>query len=155
MYIPKHLLRAKYHSVFKSHLIYACENWGQNQTNYYFKRLLHLQKKALRIIDFKPQTSPSNCIFRKNKIVKISDFAKYKYALFVRKSLRQDNVVIFKNMLTQLNLNHNHNTRAAINHLLDIPQKQTCNYGTYFMVFTASRIWNDILRKSKIFHQQV
>ena len=106
------------------------------------------KKKALRIIHFKPQTSPSECIFKKNKILKISDFVKYKYALFVRKSLRQENEVIFNNMFTPLNLNHDHNTRAAINHLLDIPQKQTCHYGTYSMVFTASKIWNDILRKS-------
>ena len=34
-------------------------------------------------------------------------------------------------VFTPLNLNHDHNTRGAINHLLDIPQKQTCHYGTY------------------------
>ena len=73
---------------------------------------------------------------------------KYKYALLVKKSLRQEYVVIFNNMFTPLNLNYDHNTHAALNHLLDIPQKQTCHYGTYSMVFTASKIWNDILRKS-------
>ena len=57
-------------------------------------------------------------------------------------------MVIFNDMLTPLNLNHNHNTRAAINHLLDIPQKQTRHYGTYSIVFTASEVWNDISRKS-------
>ena len=62
------------------------------------------KEKALRIIDFKPQTSPSDCIFKKNKILKISDFVKYKYSLFVIKSLRQENVVIFNNMFTPLNL---------------------------------------------------
>ena len=51
-------------------------------------------------------------------------------------------------MLTPLIQNHNHNTRVAINHLLDIPQKETCHYGTYSMVFTASNVWNNILRKS-------
>ena len=64
-YIPKYLLRTIYHSIFNFHLIYACEIWGQNQTNYYFKKLLPLQEKGLRIIDFKPQTSPSGCIFLK------------------------------------------------------------------------------------------
>ena len=62
-YVPKHLLRTIYHSVFNSHLIYACEIWGQNKTNHYFKKLLRLQEEALRIIDFKPQASPSGCIF--------------------------------------------------------------------------------------------
>ena len=147
-YVPKHLLRTIYHSIFNSHLIYACEIWGQNQTNYYFKKLLRFQEKALRITDFKPRTSLFDCIFLKNKILKISDFVKYKYAHLVRKSLRKENVVIFNNMFTPLNLNHDRNTRTAIKHLLDIPQKQTCHYGTYSMVFTASKIWNHILRKS-------
>ena len=35
-----------------------------------------------------------------------------------------------------------------LNHLLHIPQKQTCHYGTYSIVCTASKVWNDILRKS-------
>ena len=60
-YVPKHLLRTICHSIFNSHLTYACEIWGQNYTNYYFQKLLHLQEKALRIIDFKPQTSLSDC----------------------------------------------------------------------------------------------
>ena len=107
-----------------------------------------MQKKALRIISFKQQTSPSDYIFKENKTLRISDFANYKYALFLRKSLRRENVVIFNDMFTPLNLNHNHSTRASINYLFDIPQKGTCHYGTYSIVFTASKVWNDILRKS-------
>ena len=85
---------------------------------------------------------------KKKKILKILHFVKYKYAIFVRKSLSEENVVIFNNIFTPLNLNHDRNTLAAINHLFDILQKQTCHYGTYSLVFTASKIWNDILRKS-------
>ena len=120
----------------------------KTKKNCYFKKLLHLLEKALRIIDFKPQTLPSDCIFTENKILRISDFVNRKYAFFVRKSLRRENVVIFNDMFIPLNLNYNHNTRAAINHLLDISQKHTCHYRTYSIVFTASKVWNDILRKS-------
>ena len=67
-YVPKHLLTAIYHSIFNSHLIYACQIWGQNQTNYFFKKLLRLQEKAL--IDFKPQTSASDCIFKKIRFLR-------------------------------------------------------------------------------------
>ena len=69
-YVPKHLLRTIYHSIFNSHLIYACEIWGQNHRNYCFKKLLRLQEKAFRIIDFKPQTSPSDCIFKKIRLLR-------------------------------------------------------------------------------------
>ena len=93
-YLPNYLLRAIYHSIFNSHLIYACEIWGQNQKNY-FKKLIHLQEKA---IWFQPQKSPSNCTFKHNKILKISDFVNYKYLLFVGKSLRSKNLVIFNDV---------------------------------------------------------
>ena len=65
-------------------------------------------------------------------------------------------VYFFKNkMFIPLNLNHN--TCAAINHLLDIPQMQTCHYRTYPMVFTASKVWNDILKlvSAICFHQVI
>ena len=104
-------------------LIYACEIWWQNQTNYYFKKLLYLQEIALRIVDFKPQASPSDYKFKENKILKNSDFFNFKQALFVKKSLRKENMVIFDNKFTPLNQNHNHNTRAASNYLVDVPQK--------------------------------
>ena len=51
-------------------------------------------------------------------------------------------------MFTSLGINHTHNTRAATNHLLDIPRKQTTHYGTYSMTCTASVTWNDILRNA-------
>ena len=31
-YVPKHVLRTIYFSIFTSHLIYTCDVWGQNQT---------------------------------------------------------------------------------------------------------------------------
>ena len=34
------------------------------------KKLLRLQEKALRIIDFKPQASPSDCIFKKIRFLR-------------------------------------------------------------------------------------
>ena len=87
------------------------------------------KKKILRIIDFKPQTSPFDRIFKEKKIFNMSGFVNYKHALFVTKSLRREIVVMFNDMFTPLNQNHHHNTRAAINHLLDIAQKQIVTTG--------------------------
>ena len=127
-----------YYSLFNSHLIYACETRGQNQTNQLFKKLLFLQEKALKLINFQPQTSFSNKLFKESKILKISDFINYKYALFVRNSLRKENLQIFNDMFAPLGLNHTHNTRAATNHLLDITKRQITHYGTYSMTSIAS-----------------
>ena len=64
-------------------------------------------------------------------------------------------MVAFNNMFTPLNQNHNYNTCAAINHLLDIPQKQICHCGTYSIVFTASKLWNDGLAIIVTCHKHV
>ena len=66
-------LKIIYQSIFNSHLIYACEILEQNQTMCYFKKLLYFQEKAFRIIAFRPQTLPSDCVFKENEILKISD----------------------------------------------------------------------------------
>ena len=38
--VPKHPFQTLCYSLFNSHLIYACEIWGQNQTNKFFKGYL-------------------------------------------------------------------------------------------------------------------
>ena len=116
-----------------------------------FKRLLLLQEKAIRIIIFLPQTSSSKNLFKENKILKISDYINYKHALFVRNSLRKENLPIFNNLFTSLGINHTHNTCAATNHLLDIYRKQTTHYGTYSMTRTASVTWINMLRNKPNF----
>ena len=140
-YVPKHLLQTLYYSLLNSNLIYACKIWGQKQTNQLFKRLLLLQEKAITLINFLPQTSPSNNLFKENKILKISDYINYKYVLFVRNSLRKENLQIFNNMFT---LDHTHNNYATTNHLLDIPQIVTSetNYSLWNLFYDIHCIYH-------------
>ena len=44
-YIPKHLLRKLYYSLFNSHLIYACEIWGQTKPINSFRDYWSYKKK--------------------------------------------------------------------------------------------------------------
>ena len=53
-----------------SHLIYACKIWGQNQNNTLFEIISNLQEKAFRIINFKWQDTPTDPLFKENKILK-------------------------------------------------------------------------------------
>ena len=58
-YVSTDILRSIYYAIFDSHLKYVDLFWGQN-TNA-LKRLTILQKKALRLMIFKPRnfhTSP-------------------------------------------------------------------------------------------------
>lgn len=47
-----------------------------------------LEEKAVRLIDFQPQTSPSNNLLKKIRLLK-SQILSIKYALFVRNSLKE------------------------------------------------------------------
>ena len=65
----------------------------------------------------------ANNLFKECKILKISDFINYKYALFVINSLKKENLQIFNDMFTLLDLNHTHNTCATPNHLFALRDK--------------------------------
>ena len=58
-------------------------------------------------------------LFKESKILKNSDFINYKYALFVRNSLRKENLQTFNDVFTPLDLDHIHNSGAATNHLIN------------------------------------
>ena len=105
-------------------MIYSCEIWGQNQNNTLIQIISRLQEKALRIVNFKWHYTQSDSLFKENKILKISDFIKYKNTEFLRKCLRQENLTIFNEMFHTLNQNHHDNTMAAENYQPDFPSTQ-------------------------------
>ena len=50
-YVNKNTLRSIYYGIFSSILTYGCQIWGQIQ-NKYVNRVIKLQDKAIRIINF-------------------------------------------------------------------------------------------------------
>ena len=149
-YVPMHLLRTIYYSIFNSHLIYACEIWGQNQNNLRFTKLTKLQNKALKVINFQSSDSPTGPLYQENKVLKISDFINYKNALFVRNTLKRENPQVFHEMFIMLNQNHTYNTIAATYHFLDIVQVETTHFGQYSVKFQASETWNKLQRTQNL-----
>ena len=136
-YVPMYLLRTIY-----SHLIYACEIWGQNQNSLWFTKLIKLQNKALKLINFQSSDSQTGPLYQENKVLKIADFINYKNALFVRNTLKRENPQVFHEMFIMLNQNSSYNTRGATYHFFDIPQVKTTHFGQYSVKFQASQTWN-------------
>ena len=145
-----HLLQTIYYSIFNSHLIYACEIWGQNQNNLRFTKLTKLQNKALKVTNFQSSDSPTGPLYQENKVLKIADFINYKNALFVKNTLKKENPQVFHEMFITLNQNHTYNTRAAAYHFLDIPQVKTTHFGQYFVKFQASKTRNNLQRTQNL-----
>ena len=77
-YAPKWLIRTIYYSLLNSHvqLSYGCQIWAQHKTNL-AKRVMKLQEKAIRLINFKDNNAQVDNIFAQSKILKFEDFAHY------------------------------------------------------------------------------
>ena len=114
-YVPKSPLKTIYYLIFNSHLIYGCEVWGQNQNNVLVQRLQKLQEEAVYLINFETNLNVVGQLLKDSNILKLTDFIKYKYALFIRNSLRKENIPIFNEFYTLFNQNHVYNTRGSSN----------------------------------------
>ena len=148
-YVPKFLLKTIYYSIFNSHLIYGCEVWGQNQNNVLVHRLQKLQEKAVCLINFETNTNVVGRLLKDSNILKLTDFIKYKYALFIRNSLRKENIPIFNEFYTLLNQNHVYKTRESTSQMLIVPQIQTTHYGEHSFKSRSTNAWNLYQRNLK------
>ena len=78
-------LRIIYYAIFDYHLTYSCIVWAQNINT--VNRIIILQKKALRIMNFKNQLFHSSPLFSENNILKFIDKTTLKNILFVNESI--------------------------------------------------------------------
>ena len=118
-YVPKFLLKKTYYSIFNSHLIYACQVWGQNENC--LKKLSSLQNKAKRIINFKQDFSV-NELYNVNEILKIKDYIHLNNFLFVKDVLSNESLEAFSNYFTKSDDFHYHMTTLI---------KTLCHHGTF------------------------
>ena len=93
--------------------MYGCEVMGQNQSNMLVRRLQKLQEKAVCLINFETNTNIVGRLLKGSNILMLTDFIKYKYALFIRNSLRQENIPIFNEFYTLFNQNYVYSTRGT------------------------------------------
>ena len=70
-HVNKPTLRSIYYAIFHSYLSYGCLSWGHN--NHSLKKILTLQKKALRLMNFAQRNSPSSPLFKDDRILKVND----------------------------------------------------------------------------------
>ena len=148
-YVPKFLLKTVYYSIFNSHLICGCEVWGQNQNNVFVQRLQKLQEKAVCLINFETNPNVVSQLLKDSNILNLTDFIKYKYAVFIRNSLRKENIPIFNEVYTLFNQNYLYNTRGLTNQMLVVPQIQTTHYGEHFFKSRSINTWNLYQRNLK------
>ena len=158
-YISKPFLRTLYFSLFNSHLIHACQIWGQKEI--FVRKISGLQNKAMRIINFKPFTYPVDELYSSNKILKITDYVKpWNYntnvlyiirtydssmvkrinCIFIKKVLNEISLEPFHHYFHKQNDNHGHRTR----HDLRMPTHPNMDPFQLNTRQLGMRAWNSI-----------
>ena len=82
-YFSLKILRSIYFAIFDSFLFYCCLVWAQNCST--IQRIVILQKKVVRIINFQPRNSDTSLLFKLNSILKFQDKICLENILFVSK----------------------------------------------------------------------
>ena len=141
-YIPKFLLKTLYYTIFHSHVIYACQIWGQNPNM--LNKIQPLQDKAVRIINFKPDNYNVGELYKTDEILKVSDYIKLLNCLFVRDVLTSLSVPAFENYFTKSENLHQHNTRHAQQNSVTLSQRNTVFYGIKSIQHQAATAWNKL-----------
>ena len=142
-YVSNNVLTNIYYAIFSSHLTYGCQIWGQNK-NTHIKRIISIQSKALRIMHFKSVNSSSRPLFKKSKILTLSDVIKLKDFLFAYDHYHNKLPQSLRGIFTLVNDTHAHNTRNASNINLTLPSVNTSVYGIYSIKYQSILCWNKI-----------
>ena len=140
-FVTNLILRNIYFGIFSSILMYGAQLWGQHH-NIHVKRILKLQEKAIRIINFAEYHEPTPNLFNISKILKFEDSIALKNYLFVHDSLKGGLPSAFKNKFEYLHDLHNHNTRNSTLYCVKLPKSRTVAYGINSITSQSGRSWN-------------
>ena len=117
---------------------------GQVQ-NKHIKRLIHLQNKAIRVINFESYHSPVNILFKTSKILKIYDVIKLQNFMYIYQSINGNLPITLRNIFKPTETLHGHNTRGSSHHQLSIPKANTLVYGIKSINYQSMQFWNFIV----------
>ena len=140
-FVPSNILLNIYHAIFSSHMRYGCQLWGQNE-NTTTRRVLILQKCALRIISFSHPLSPSAPLFNGFKILTIFDLVKLLNVLLVHQYLNLNLPSDIHSTLVFERIDHAYSTRRKCLGLLKLPYVCTTTYGHKRLLNLAILQWN-------------
>ena len=113
--------------------------WGQNL--HALSRIIILQKKALRIINFQSRDSHSSPLFKSNHILKPEDKTLIENIIFTNKSFN-NLPPIFKSWFTYCSDVHNYQTVSSTAGKIFKPSCRADSYGKNSITIGAINSWN-------------
>ena len=112
-FVDDKILRSIYFAIFESNLNYCSLVWAQNYNA--INRLVILQKKALRIMNYQPRNSHTSPLFRKAAVLKFKDKINLENILFISKSINNLLPSLFNNWFVFSSDTHKYNTSWSSN----------------------------------------
>ena len=106
-------------------------------------RIVTLQKKALRIMNFQSKDSHSNPLFKSNLILKLEDKLLIENILFINKSFNNLLPPIFKRWFNFCSDVHNYQTISSAADKIFKPSYRTDSYGKNSITIGAINSWNN------------
>ena len=146
-YVSCKILRYIYFAIFVSYLSYYCLVWAQNCST--IQRIVILQKKAIRIINFQPRNSHTSHLFKQSSILKFQDKICLENILFISKSLSNLSPSVFNTWFSFSSDQHNYETSSSTQVKLTKLIYKTNRYGKYSISLSDVESWNRIQKQLK------
>ena len=146
-YVSLKILKSIYFAIFDSYLSYCCLVWAQYRST--IQRILILQIKAGRIINFQPRNSHTSPLFKQNFISKFQGKICLENVLFVSKSLNNLIPSVFSTWFSFSSDQHNYEASSSTQGNLTKLFYTTNRYGKYSITVSAVESWNKIQKQLK------
>ena len=147
-YVNEPTLRMIYYGIFSSTLTYAAQIWGQIQSKH-VNRVIKLQDKAIRIINFANNYQSRNPLYLKSNILKFSDNIRLQNFLYVYDSIKGNLPSIlnynFKFLHDRYDVYDQITRSSSLLNQVDLPNARTQVYGKMSVNYQSASYWNTII----------
>ena len=147
-YVSLKILRFIYFAIFDSYLSYCSPVWAQNCST--IQRMVILQKKAVRIINFQLWNSDICPLFKQTSILNCQDKICSENILFVGRVVNNLSLLVFNAWFSFSSDQHNYETSSSIQGNLIKLFYKTDRYGKYLITASTVESWNKIQKQLKI-----
>ena len=130
-------------AIFESHLRYGCQVWFLSSSKAIKNKIEKLQKKALRIISFSDFRDSSSPLFKKWKILKISDIVELQNCLLCHSFLNGKLPSSFETFFQRCSDIHNAPTRFSKSECFYMPRVKSVKYGMNSITSACIHSWNN------------
>ena len=142
-FVHKTTLHNIYHGIFSSLLSFGSQIWGQ-KNNSHIKRIVKLQDKAIRIINFADYRAPTSALYKQSQILKFNDNVSLKNFLYVHNSINRRIPSPLQGKFKYIEERHDHITRIHRLHCVQLPISRSTDYGIHSIASQSARIWNHL-----------